>query len=191
MYKVWAACDVMAKSRCFFESIAVTSQWWRHQLKPNFSENFWWTPTACQILCPHNFWWRIQKLKRHFLRLFWSSQNRKSVIFELAPGPRSALGAPAGSPPNLQTTHEGNFCTCNRTLFSDYFDQSLTTRSPERGFSTNITPTLHLVQPHCASITKHRHHKWHHSSNLPQMQDSCVSNKNWTRQFTKNFGVSL
>ena len=32
---------------------------------------------------------------RHFLRLFWSSQNRKSVIFELAPGPRSALGAHA------------------------------------------------------------------------------------------------
>ena len=32
---------------------------------------------------------------RHFLRLFWSSLNRKSVIFELAPGPRSALGAPA------------------------------------------------------------------------------------------------
>ena len=30
----------------------------------------------------------------HFLRLFWSSQNRKSVIFELAPGPRSALSAP-------------------------------------------------------------------------------------------------
>ena len=30
---------------------------------------------------------------RHFLRLFWSSQNRKFVIFELAPGPRSALGA--------------------------------------------------------------------------------------------------
>ena len=31
---------------------------------------------------------------RHFLRLFWSSQNWKSVIFELAPGIRSALGAP-------------------------------------------------------------------------------------------------
>ena len=31
---------------------------------------------------------------RHFLRLFWSSQNRKFVIFELAPGPRSALSAP-------------------------------------------------------------------------------------------------
>ena len=31
----------------------------------------------------------------HFLRLFWSLQNRKSVMFQLAPGPRSALGAPA------------------------------------------------------------------------------------------------
>ena len=31
---------------------------------------------------------------RHFLRLFWCSQNRKSVIFELAAGPRSALSAP-------------------------------------------------------------------------------------------------
>ena len=35
----------------------------------------------------------IRTKLRHFLRLFWSSQNRKSVIFELAPGPRSALGA--------------------------------------------------------------------------------------------------
>ena len=32
---------------------------------------------------------------RHCLLLFCSSQNRKSVIFELALGPRSALGAPA------------------------------------------------------------------------------------------------
>ena len=31
---------------------------------------------------------------RHFLRLFWSSQNWKYVMFELAPGPGSALGAP-------------------------------------------------------------------------------------------------
>ena len=29
-----------------------------------------------------------------FPRLFWSLQHRKSVIFELAPGLRSALGAP-------------------------------------------------------------------------------------------------
>ena len=36
----------------------------------------------------------IRTKLRHFLPLFWSSRNRKSVIFELAPGPRSALGAP-------------------------------------------------------------------------------------------------
>ena len=36
----------------------------------------------------------IRTKMRHFLHLFWSSQNRKSVIFELAPGPRSAHGAP-------------------------------------------------------------------------------------------------
>ena len=55
--------------------------------------------------------------------------------------------------PNLRTTHECNFCTCHRTLFSDYFDQSLTTRSPERGFSISITLALHLAQPHCASLS--------------------------------------
>ena len=32
-----------------------------------------------------------------FLRLFWTSQNQKSVKFELVPGPRLALGAPAGA----------------------------------------------------------------------------------------------
>ena len=31
----------------------------------------------------------------YFPRLFWYSQNRRSVTFELAPGPRSALGSPA------------------------------------------------------------------------------------------------
>ena len=36
----------------------------------------------------------IRTKLRHFLRLFWSSQNRKSVLFELAPGQRSALGTP-------------------------------------------------------------------------------------------------
>ena len=36
----------------------------------------------------------IRTKLRHFLRLFWRSQNRKSVKFELAPGPRLALGAP-------------------------------------------------------------------------------------------------
>ena len=36
----------------------------------------------------------IRTKLRHFLRLFWISQNRKSVIFVLAPGLRSALGVP-------------------------------------------------------------------------------------------------
>ena len=56
---------------------------------------------------------------------------------------------------NLETTHDFSFCTCHRTLFSDYSDQSLTTRSPEGKFSTGITLALHLAQPHCASITMH------------------------------------
>ena len=32
--------------------------------------------------------------QQHFLRLFWTLQNHNCVTFELAPGPRSALGAP-------------------------------------------------------------------------------------------------
>ena len=30
----------------------------------------------------------------HFSRLFWSSQNRRCLIFKLTPGPRLALSAP-------------------------------------------------------------------------------------------------
>ena len=63
-----------------------------------------------------------------------------------------------GIPPESSNTHEGNFYTCHRTLFSDYSDLSLTTKSPERRFSTSITLALPLAQPHCASITKHGHH---------------------------------
>ena len=33
--------------------------------------------------------------QQHFLRLFWTLQNHNSVTYELAPGPRSVLGAPA------------------------------------------------------------------------------------------------
>ena len=35
--------------------------------------------------------------QQHFLRLFWTLQNHNSFTFELAPGPRSALGAPVQS----------------------------------------------------------------------------------------------
>ena len=31
----------------------------------------------------------------HFSLLFWTTQNQRCVIFELTPGPRLALGAPA------------------------------------------------------------------------------------------------
>ena len=40
---------------------------------------------------------QVRKKLWHFPRLFWSSQNRKCVIFELAPGPRLTLGAPGRS----------------------------------------------------------------------------------------------
>ena len=54
------------------------------------------------------FWDRIiiwTKL-RHCFRLFWSSQNLNSVIFQLAPGLRSALGATAGERrPSCNTRH--------------------------------------------------------------------------------------
>ena len=46
------------------------------------------------------------------------------------------------------TTIEGNFCSFHCTLFSDYHDESLRTRSPNRRFSTSITLSLHPVQPH-------------------------------------------
>ena len=49
--------------------------------------------SVCEDRRPFFFGGRIIIL-RHFLRLFWSLQNQKSVIFELAPGPSSALGAP-------------------------------------------------------------------------------------------------
>ena len=67
-----------------------------------------------QILNPEKpleFRWRpfffgdhiiIRTKLRHFLHLFWSSQNRKSVIFELASGRRSALSAPACVPHTVE-----------------------------------------------------------------------------------------
>ena len=53
-------------------------------------------------------------------------------------------------------------------------DQSLTIRSPERKFLTSITLALHLAQPHCASITKHAHHIWHHICSLLQQYAICI-----------------
>ena len=70
---------------------------------------------------------------RHFLRLFWSSQNRKSVIFELAPGPRSALGAPGrsqgGSAHPQSKCHQSQKCNkkvyCFFCFFNFFYNFSL------------------------------------------------------------------
>ena len=40
---------------------------------------------------------------------------------------------------------QGQFLHLPWYLFLDYFNQSLTTRSPERGFLTSITLALHFV----------------------------------------------
>ena len=56
------------------------------------------------------FWTKL----RHFLRLFWSSQNWKFVTFVLAPGLRSALGAPGYSALGLQAL-------CRKILIAVFF----------------------------------------------------------------------
>ena len=60
--------------RPFFSFLEITNFWPEKPLK------YWWRPLF--------FWDHIifRKKLQHFL-LFWTSQNRKSVIFELAPGP--------------------------------------------------------------------------------------------------------
>ena len=61
---------------------------WDHQIS---------TGNTVKISVKAFFFWDhiiIRTKLRHFLRLFWSSQNRKSVIYVLAPGPRSTLGGP-------------------------------------------------------------------------------------------------
>ena len=65
----------------------------------------------------------IRTKLQHFLRLFWSSQNRKSVIFELAPRPRSAPGAPAQKLANIllcwRRRHLRSVCI---TMTHSFFD---------------------------------------------------------------------
>ena len=51
MYKIWTACDVIAKMTSFFKNTAVMSQQWLHQLKSNFSKNFWWIPWLLKTQC--------------------------------------------------------------------------------------------------------------------------------------------
>ena len=51
----------------------------------------------------------------HFPRLFWSSENRRCVMFELAPGPRLALGAPG-------SLHVELFIIFNKLLCFEEFE---------------------------------------------------------------------
>ena len=85
-----------------------------------------------------------------------------------------------GSPTRTFKQHKGNFFTCHRSLFSEYFDQSLTTMFPERGFSTCVTLALHLVQPHRDSITTHvdsgRPHMTSHKQYVILLSDFDQSN---------------
>ena len=62
-----------------------------------FGDHLVWTEKTVRISVKTCFFFGVHIIRtklRHYLHLFWSSQNRKSVIFELAPGLRSALGAP-------------------------------------------------------------------------------------------------
>ena len=72
----------------------------------------------------------------------------------------SYIAYPGSSPEPSKHTRGQFLLLPSFTLFSDYSDYSLKTRSLERGFSTCITLAPHLVQPHCASITRHGHHKY-------------------------------
>ena len=76
---------------------------------PLFGDHLIWTEETVRIPVKNFFFWDriiIWTKLRHCFRLFWSSQNLKSVIFQLAPGLRSALGTPAGERrPNCNTRH--------------------------------------------------------------------------------------
>ena len=60
---------------------------------------------------------KIRTKLLHFPRLFWSSLNRRCVIFEQAPGPRLALGAPARL--FLQLSRTISFALISTNTFSD------------------------------------------------------------------------
>ena len=64
----------------------------------------------------------------HFPRLFWNSQNRRSAIFELTPGPRSALGAPGCSLISLLIIAVRNFQRFSDRSFVSAFEPIFTVK---------------------------------------------------------------
>ena len=67
-----------------FRKAVAEGPWTREGTHPNDTEK-----SVCEAWRPLFFGDHIifRTKLQHFLRLFWTSQNRKSVIFELAPGP--------------------------------------------------------------------------------------------------------
>ena len=96
--------------------------WWRHCFKLYrfffFGEHIKSGKNCCGILpwTPFFFWDHIKIRWKlwHFPLLFWNTQNRRSLIFELTPGPRLALGAPV--PTNPQHTLEASQFTLSRFI---------------------------------------------------------------------------
>ena len=94
-----------SKTCCFF-----------FEITPNSGEN-------CDIFIEDLFFWRSHKIWRklwHYPLLFWSTQNRRCLIFELTPGPCLALGAPASRPIGVARIIDGGGpkpqITCNKVI---------------------------------------------------------------------------
>ena len=93
---------------------------------------------------------RIKQL--HFFRLFWTSHNQNSVMLELAPGPRSALGAPGARATQLLLNNCHNGGEPLATLCLIWIsDLSLQKRTRYR--STNRLVETVYQRFHCASKT--------------------------------------
>ena len=72
-----------------------------------------------------------------FLRLFWTSQNRKSDIFELASGPRLALGAPGHDRITLLICRQIISCQMLVHIFSYHYPYMFFWECHERNLGWN------------------------------------------------------
>ena len=108
----------------FLRSIKILRKLWRFSLK-TFS--FFWDHI------------KIRKKLRHFPRLFWSSQNRRCLIFELTPGTHLALGVPARGKQDVPRASR----LTNRDLSpTTYRDHELETQHKKMKMKHRITTVL-------------------------------------------------
>ena len=70
----------------------------------------------------------------------------------------SHVAYPGIPPENLSLTRGQYLHLQSYPLLRLLASKSDKTNSPERGISTSVILELHLVQPHCARITKNGHH---------------------------------